>query len=114
MGPGQLAAVEGKSICIGSGCLFSYDIEIRTSDSHSIIDKTTSERLNYAQDVVIGDNVWVCAHARILKGAYVAAHSIIGNSSIVGSSCKDPYSIYAGIPAKKIKENINWITHRIS
>lgn len=34
----HLACIEGKSITIGSDCLFSTDVVFRVGDSHSIID----------------------------------------------------------------------------
>ena len=53
---------------IGEDCMFAYDIDIRTGDSHSIIDKNSGKRINYAQDISIGNHVWLASHCRILKG----------------------------------------------
>ena len=56
----HLAATEDYSkIVIGNDCMFAYDIEVRTGDSHSIIDKNTKTRLNKAANVVIGNHVRV-------------------------------------------------------
>ena len=58
VGPVQLAACENSSISIGEDCMFAHDIYVRTTDSHSIIDKS-GNRINKAKDVTIGNHVWV-------------------------------------------------------
>lgn len=52
----HLAAVEGTSICIGSDCMLSHDINIRTTDSHSIVN-LKGDRINPSQNVNIGNHV---------------------------------------------------------
>ena len=108
MESGHIASTEGKIIEIGNDCMFSNDVEIRNGDSHSIIDIQSNCRINYANNVTIGDHVWLSAHSRVLKGSKVPSYSIIGNSSIVTSVLVYENSIYAGIPAKLVKTNINW------
>ena len=51
-----------SKIHIGKDCMLAYDIDIRTGDSHSIIDSITNERINYAQNIDIGNHVWIAAH----------------------------------------------------
>lgn len=101
-----------KSIIIGEDCMFSYGIEFRTGDSHSIIDLETKKRINYAKDIIIGDHVWIGAKAIILKGVTIGNNSIVGINSIVSSNIP-VNTIAAGIPAKIVKENVDWIKERI-
>lgn len=54
----SFVSMEGKSITVGHDCMFSYNCEIRNSDSHSILD-LDGERVNYACDVLIGDHCWL-------------------------------------------------------
>lgn len=42
-----------SKIHIGKDCMLAYDIELRTGDSHSIIDSKSNERINYAQNINI-------------------------------------------------------------
>lgn len=53
----QLATIEGTKIEIGKDCLLSSKIDIRTGDSHSLIQKGTRKRLNPSVSVKIGDHV---------------------------------------------------------
>lgn len=109
----HLAATESKSkILIGKDCMFAYDIDVRTGDSHSILDAGTGKRINYAKDVNIGNHVWVAAHVRILKGVNVLDNCIVGTGSVVTKSYGKSNVIYAGNPAKVIKENISWTRDR--
>ncbi|MEK5239335.1 acyltransferase [Paenibacillus sp. FSL L8-0470] len=109
----QVAALElDTSIIIGSDCMFSANISIRNSDSHSIIDVVTHERINYAKDIVIGNHVWVAEDVKILKGASIGNNSIIGMGSIVTQKISNN-SIAVGTPARVIKGNVDWKRERM-
>ena len=54
--------------------------------------------------VVIEDDVFVGANAVILEAITVGHHSMIGAGAVVTKDV-EPYSVMAGIPAVKIKEN---------
>jgi acetyltransferase-like isoleucine patch superfamily enzyme len=89
-----------------------FDIEIRTGDSHSILDMS-GNRINPSSNVVIGNHVWVGSRVIILKGAQISDFSIIGAGSIVSGEFPDTNVILAGVPAKIVKDNINWKRERI-
>ncbi|EFI1546721.1 acyltransferase [Escherichia coli] len=97
----------GKVIYIGNDCMISNGVMIRTSDGHGIFDASTKECINQPSDVLIGDHVWLGNSSRVNKGSTIHSGSVIGQGSIV-SKVVDGNCIYAGIPAKKIKENIVW------
>ncbi len=101
-----------KCIIIGEDCMLSSAIEFRTGDSHSILDNRTKKRINFAQSIQVGNHVWIGAHSIILKGVCIGNNCIIGTNSIVTKSVP-PNSIAAGIPAKILKDNINWVRERI-
>jgi acetyltransferase-like isoleucine patch superfamily enzyme len=102
-----------SKIHIGKDCMLAYDVEIRTGDSHTIIDSITNERINYARNIVIGNHVWIAAHVSILKGSCISDNSIVATRSVVTRSFEETNILIGGIPAKKIKENINWDRQRI-
>jgi acetyltransferase-like isoleucine patch superfamily enzyme len=103
-----VAAVENNSqITIGEDCMFSTDIEIRTSDSHSIVDATIGKRLNPAKSIKIGNHVWLGAKVLVLKGSQIDDNSVVGIASIVTKHIP-ANSLAVGAPAKVLKENINW------
>jgi len=109
----HLAVTEpDRKIIIGDDCMFSNAIELRTGDSHSIIDNHTKKRINPAQDIIIGNHVWIGAHSIILKGVTVSDNSIIGTNSLVTGNIPGN-SISAGIPAKVVKTDVDWVRERI-
>lgn len=110
---GHIAATEGKSIKIGNDCMFSNDIEIRNGDSHSIIRLDDNKRINHAEDVCIGNHVWLTAHVKVLKGSCIPSNTIVGNSSVVSHKFQDDNAIYAGIPCKLIKTGIGWDRNKL-
>lgn len=101
-----VAAHNGRRISIGKRCLFSSGIDIRTTDSHKIFD-SSGVRINDDKDVVIGDNVWIGRGVSILKGASIGEGAVIGTMSVV-SGAVEGASIYAGVPARKIRSDIRW------
>lgn len=56
-----------------------------------------------AGKITIEDNVWIGANATILPGIKISEGSVIGAGAVVSKNT-EPYSIYAGIPAKFIKK----------
>lgn len=105
----HLAATEpGGRIELGNDCMLSYDIDIRNGDSHVIISETERIRINYPEDIKIGNHVWIGAHARILKGSVISENSIIGTGSIISNIQIEANSLVAGVPGKVLKSNVNW------
>jgi acetyltransferase-like isoleucine patch superfamily enzyme len=109
---GHIASTEGKTISIGNDCMFSNKIMIRNGDSHAIFEKESNRRVNSAESIFIGNHVWLGADSKILKGSLIGDNCIIATGSIVTGKCFDLNSIYAGIPARKIKDNIYWRRER--
>lgn len=96
----------GTKVEIGSKCLFSTEIDFRTTDSHSIFN-ADGERINLDKNIVIGEHVWIGRMVSILKGSIIGDGSIIGSMSLVSGAIPKRV-IAAGVPAKIIKENILW------
>ena len=110
----HIAVTEPNSkITIGKDCMFANDIDVRTGDSHSIIDAKSNERINHAKNVTIADHVWVGAHSSILKGSIIAENTVVATRSVVTKDFNEKGVLLAGIPAKVIKQNINWDRKRI-
>lgn len=112
LGKTHLAVIEGTSITIGEDCLFSSDIQLRTGDSHSVLD-LQGHRVNASRDIVLGDHVWVGTGAFVNKGAQVASHSIVGARAMVTGSFEEPHCALAGVPAKIVKRGVDWSIRRI-
>ncbi|WP_095079246.1 hypothetical protein [Pseudomonas sp. Irchel s3h17] len=102
----HLSAWEGASIQIGKSCLCS-NVEIRTSDMHSIVDLISGDRINPAKSTVIEDHVWLGESVTVYKGVTVGHGSIVGGHSVVTSSVPS-YTAVTGVPAKIIKSRVSW------
>lgn len=100
-------AFYGANITIGNDCLFSNSIELHTTDYHSII-SARGGRLNYPKKIQLGEHVWVGLRTLILKGTVVESNNIIGAGSIVSGTFPQSNTIICGVPAKVIKDDVNW------
>ena len=95
-------------IKIGSNVLFGPHVFIITGN-HRInvvgqyITEVTEKLPENDADVVIGDDVWIGAGSIILKGVQIGEGCVIGAGSVVTKSL-EPYGVYAGNPAKNIKD----------
>jgi acetyltransferase-like isoleucine patch superfamily enzyme len=107
----HIAVTERSGVHIGEDCMLANDIDIRTGDSHSVIDVQTNQRLNHAAEVTLDRHVWIAPHTVILKGVHIGENSIIGTGAVVTKSCESGV-IMAGNPAKVIKTGISWKRER--
>lgn len=97
-----------SKVMIGNHCMFSNNIVIRSSDQHPIYDIETNACLNRPEDISIGNKVWICQDARILKGVSIADNVVIANGAVVTKPILKSNTIYAGIPAIEVKSDIYW------
>jgi len=102
----------GSKVIIGEDCMFANDIDIRTGDTHAVIDARTGERLNKAGDVIIGNHVWIAPHVVVLKGVNIGENSIVATGAVMTESCESGV-IVGGNPAKVIKTGVSWRRERI-
>jgi acetyltransferase-like isoleucine patch superfamily enzyme len=94
----------GSKLIIGENCMVAS--EIRTSDGHSILNPEM-QRVNFAKDIIIEDQVWVCKGSMVLKGVRIGKGSMVAARSMV--TCDIPeYSLAAGTPAKVIRTPVAW------
>ncbi len=90
-----------KKITIGKSTMIASDVSITDSDWHGIYDRT--DYVASPKEVVIEENVWIGERSLILKGSKIGKNSIIGAGSVVTGEIP-PNSVYAGNPAKFIKQ----------
>lgn len=107
---GNLSVIlsEEKNVLIGSDCLISFGVWIRTADPHLIYDCDTKSRINPSLSVLIGKHVWIGQQVMILKGATISSGSIVGASSLVPNKQINMNECWAGNPVKLVKRNIFW------
>lgn len=102
----------GSKVEIGEDCMFAYDIDIRTGDSHSIIDAKSNKRVNFAEDIHIGKHVWVAAQSILLKGVSILDDSVVATGSVVTKRFEEKGVVIAGNPAEIVKRQISWMRKR--
>lgn len=108
----HLACTEdGSTLKIGSMCMLSSYVQIRTGDSHSILDKDGS-RINPAASVTIDDHCWLGEGCKVMKGVTLGSDTVVSSGAIVTKSFGSNV-LLGGIPAKVLKENINWDEKRL-
>ena len=95
---------ENTKLTIGKNCMIAG--EIRTTDSHSILNESGT-RVNLAADILIEDNVWVCKGSMILKGIRIGEGSMIGARSMVNKDVPAK-CLAVGFPAKIVRNEIGW------
>ena len=91
-------------IYIGDNVRIGRDVWIRDNNGgHTVI------QVGYKNSapITIGNNVWICSCASIMKGVTIGEGSIISAHSVVTSNVP-PHCIVSGNPAQVVAENIYW------
>jgi acetyltransferase-like isoleucine patch superfamily enzyme len=107
----RLVAHRGTRIRIGERCMIANLTDIRTTDSHSILN-AEGDRINPDESIEIGDRVWLTREVMVLKGAEIGSDVVIGARSIVTKKIP-PNTLAIGIPAKVVRTNITWLVESI-
>lgn len=97
----QCLVSASSGIEIGSDCAISWQVQIFDDNGHS---KAESSQV---QNIQIGNNVWIGARATILPGSRIGSGSIIAAGAVVKGTFPERCLI-GGVPAKVIRENIDW------
>jgi maltose O-acetyltransferase len=89
-------------VVIGSHCAIGMEVMILSS--HHAVDSTgTWDPVASGRPVTIGDRVWIGARAIVLPGATIDSDVIIAAGAVVAGHCES-YGVYAGVPARRIRE----------
>ena len=91
-----------NKIQIGNNVAISENVIIRDSDNHSITGQSV-----VSAPIIIEDNVWIGMNVTILKGVKIGEGSVIAAGSVVTRDIP-AHSLAAGVPAKVIRNNIEW------
>lgn len=109
-------------VIIGKYTSIAPEVVIQ-SENH-ILNRLTTCPLNYfikdsedastepKGDIVIGNDVWIGRRAIILPGVKIGDGAVIGAGAIVTKNVI-PYSIVAGVPAKKIRKRFDEKTIKV-
>ena len=103
----------GRGVFINSGCCFQDQGGITIGDGcfigHQVVFATIDHGLdpahrhdNFVAPIRLGKNVWVGAHATILRGVTVGDNSVIAAGAVVTKDVPENV-VVGGVPAKVIK-----------
>lgn len=99
---------DNSEISVGRNGLWSDEIIVQSNDQHGIIDLETLKPINAGRrKIFIDDHVWVGRRSRIMPDVEIGRESIIAACACVTSDVESN-SIYAGVPARKIRSGITW------
>lgn len=102
---GNNILISKEKISIGKNCQIAWGVTISDHDFH----KTYSNGIQNLETspVIIGNNVWIGMNATVLKGVKIGDNSIIAAGSVVTRDVPEN-AMVAGVPAKLIKNNIEF------
>ncbi len=93
-----------KEISIGNGTDIAAGVLVQDYDGHVLL---PNSRETSVAPIHIGDNVWIGANSIILKGVTIGNGAVIAAGSIVTKDIP-PKCLAAGVPARVIRENVEW------
>ena len=83
--------------------------KIDFDENEKIVFATETTQKNQNKDVKIGNHVWICRGATMLKGSAIGDECVLGNSSMLTKDYSNyTHCILAGNTAKIVKEDIIW------
>lgn len=86
-------------ISIGNDCAIADGVRIMDNSWHAIEDAS--------KDVIIGNKVWLATNALIMPGVTIGEGAIVAAGAVVTKDVPARCMV-AGLPAKVIKENVDW------
>lgn len=86
-------------ISIGNDCAIAAGVRIMDNSWHSPSDKK--------QEIIIGNKVWIATGAMILPDISIGDGAIVAAGAVVTKDVP-PRCMVAGVPAKVVKENVEW------
>jgi acetyltransferase-like isoleucine patch superfamily enzyme len=99
----------GPNTTIGNFCMLSDNVNIIGHD-HNFekvgIPIILAGRPDFEPKTVLHDDVWIGHGVTIMRGVEIGEGSIVGANSVVTRNI-EPYSVYAGVPAKFIRKRFN-------
>lgn len=91
-----------NKIHIGNGTRISRNVQIWDDDAHILIGASDGSK-----GVWIGEHVWIGAKAMILKNVHIGDGAVVAAGAVVTKDIPDGVLV-AGVPARVIKEHVEW------
>lgn len=98
----NLTALDVAPITIGEDCQIGPNVQLLTP-THPVEPQPRRDRLEAAQPITIGDNVWLGGGAIVLPGVTIGNNSVIGAGAVVTRDVP-ANSVAVGNPARVVRE----------
>lgn len=96
--------VAHERLHIGAGCIVGQRVSIHDQDHRMTpLEMHPGDRGYDSAPVIIEDNVWIGAHAVILKGVHIGRGAVIAAGAVVTKDVP-AYALAGGVPARVIKQ----------
>ena len=104
---------EGATLSIGAYCSIALNVQILLGGHHhsewlttypfaSMLPGNIPQTSFSRGDVVIGNDVWLCANTIVLSGVSIGDGAVVAAGAVVTKDV-EPYSIVAGNPARHVR-----------
>lgn len=90
-------------IIIGDNVMLGPQVVFWGRDHGMDRGQTMNSQASVTEIITVGDDVWIGAHATILKGISIGKGAVIAAGAVVTKDVNE-YEIVGGVPAKKISE----------
>lgn len=112
-GAGFVAPAECRIVCrdritFGRGIAVSWEAMIMDTDFHFLSADEAGDYPPRDAPIVVGDHVWICARALILKGVTLADGVVVAAGAIVPNSVDEPHALVGGNPARVLRKGVRW------
>jgi len=97
----NLTALDVADITIGDDCQIGPNVHLLTP-THPTDPQRRRDKLEAAQPITIGDNVWLGGGVIVLPGVRIGDHSVIGAGSVVSRDVP-ARSVAVGNPARVVR-----------
>jgi maltose O-acetyltransferase len=89
----------GKKLVLGNNVVISPNVKFYVAAQ----DYKQPGLPDFAADIIVEDDVWICADSILVPGVTIGKGSVIGAGSVVTKDIP-PYSVIGGVPAHIIKQ----------
>lgn len=101
-----------EKITIGDNVVFGSNVRLWTEE-HSLNDPLFRVLEENSQEIVIEDRAWICSDSTLLPGVRVGEGAVVASRACVTKDC-EPYTVYGGVPAKKISDRNRELIYELS
>lgn len=98
----QLGAAAGR-IVIGNAVIIAPNVVLRAANHDMRRDILMRHQPSRGGEIIVDDDVWIGSNSVVTADVRLARGTVVGAGAVVTHST-EPYSVVAGVPARKIGE----------